>query len=83
MPVVSILLPFDSGYKSWKLTVWGKDIPFGVFFGDIITFLIISLFLFILIKKLLYCVFEQEKEEEITLQEKTLLEIKDILSQRP
>jgi large conductance mechanosensitive channel len=84
MPIVSILLPFESSYKNWKVTFCGKDIPFGLFFADVITFLIVSLFLFLLIQKLLYCVFEQEKEEgELTLQEKTLLEIKDILSQRP
>lgn len=86
MPIISLLLPFNSSYKNWALDLYGKQIPFGLFIGDVITFLMVSFFLFLFIKKLLYWLFEEEQEEkknELTLQEKTLLEIKEILSQRP
>jgi large conductance mechanosensitive channel len=85
MPIVSLLLPFGSSYKNWALDLYGKHIPFGIFIGDVVTFLMMSLFLFFFIKNLVYWFFEEEKDKktELTLQEKTLLEIKEILSQRP
>lgn len=85
MPIISLLLPFGPSYKSWSLNLYGKQIPFGIFIGDIVTFLMVSLLLFILIKKLLYWFIkeEEEKKEELTLQEKTLIEIKEILERLP
>jgi large conductance mechanosensitive channel len=78
MPLVSIILPTESSYKNWVLHVSGKDICFGLFIGDIISFLIISFMMFIFIKKLLFLLVE-EKKEELSLEQKTLLEIRDIL----
>ena len=81
MPIIGILLPFESSYKKWSLNFYGKEIPIGAFLGDVATFIIISFVLFILIKKVLIILFEikNEEEQEMTLEQKTLLEIKDLI----
>jgi len=81
MPIISILLPFESSYKSWSLHVCGKEVPLGLFFADVVTFLIVSFFLFLFIKKLLFLVFEEKKDnKELTLEQKTLVEIRDLVA---
>jgi len=81
MPIISIIFPFESGYKKWSIILGDKEIPVGAFLGDVVTFVIISFLLFLFIKKVLFLIFEEKKEseKEVTLEQKTLLEIKDIL----
>lgn len=81
MPIISVALPFQESYKKWSAKIGEKEIPLGVFFSDIITFIIISFLLFIIIKKVLFLWFEEKKEGkiELTMEQKTLLEIKNIL----
>lgn len=81
MPLISIMLPFESSYKSWSFKVCGKEFPLGIFIADVVTFLIVSFFLFIFIKKLLFFIFEEKEEvkKEMTLEQKTLIEIKNLL----
>lgn len=79
MPVVGLLLPFDSSYKSWKIVCYGHEISVGAFIGDVVTFLIVSVCLFILMQKLLYWFFKEEKKDQLSIEQKTLLEIKDLL----
>ena len=81
MPIISIILPFESSYTKWSLSLYGKEIPLGAFIGDVVTFVIISFVLFILIKKVLTILFEikNEEEQEVTLEQKTLIEIRDTL----
>jgi large conductance mechanosensitive channel len=79
MPMTSIVLPVNSGYKDWCLTILGNKIQFGVFIGDVITFLIISCFLFIFIKKILQWIVETKSVIETTKDQEILIEIRNLL----
>src|ERR1700687_462803 len=41
MPLVSLLLPGDQGYLGWKIAVGGKEVPYGLFLGEVVNFLIV------------------------------------------
>jgi large conductance mechanosensitive channel len=43
MPVIGALLPGDQGYLGWKLVINGKDVPYGLFIGEVVNFLIVAL----------------------------------------
>src|SRR5437764_1757103 len=49
MPLVSILLPGEQSYLDWKLIIGGKPLPYGLFLGEVVNFLIVALALFIFI----------------------------------
>jgi hypothetical protein len=34
MPFISLVVPAQGGYLAWKLTIDGKDIPYGLFIGE-------------------------------------------------
>ena len=53
MPAVSILMPGEGTYLSWKLTIVGKDIPYGLFLGEVVNFLIVAVALFVCMVKFL------------------------------
>src|SRR5262245_36411392 len=53
MPAISIVMPGNQAYASWKWIIHGKEIPFGLFFAEVINFLIIALVLFVFIVKFL------------------------------
>ena len=53
MPAVSAILPGDQSYIGWKLTLNGKDIPYGLFIGEVVNFLIVAAALFFFIVKFL------------------------------
>ncbi len=53
MPLIGAILPGDQGYLGWKLVVNGKDVPYGIFLGEVLNFLIVALALFIFIVKFL------------------------------
>src|SRR4029453_2680039 len=48
MPLVSLLIPGDQSYLGWKWEITGKEIPYGLFLGEVVNFLIVVLALFIL-----------------------------------
>ena len=35
MPLVGLLLPGDQGYLGWKIAVGAKEVPYGLFLGEI------------------------------------------------
>ncbi len=43
MPFISVILPGEQSYLAWKLTFNGKDIPYGLFIGEVVNFFIIAL----------------------------------------
>ncbi|NTW78327.1 MAG: large conductance mechanosensitive channel protein MscL, partial [Syntrophaceae bacterium] len=47
MPVISIFIPGEQSYLTWKWVVGGKEILYGLFLGEIVNFLIIALALYI------------------------------------
>ncbi|MFZ0240472.1 MAG: large conductance mechanosensitive channel protein MscL [Desulfobacterales bacterium] len=84
MPLVGILLPGDKGYMGWKVVVGATEIPYGLFIGEIINFLIVALALFIFIKKFLGFIMKAKEEgplapPALTKDQELLMEIRDLL----
>jgi large conductance mechanosensitive channel len=51
MPLVSVVVPGKQSYLEWKWVLDGKEVPYGLFLGEIMNFLILALVLFIFIVK--------------------------------
>ncbi len=86
MPTIGVLLPGEQGYLGWKLVINGKDIPYGLFVGEILNFLIVAGALFFFIVKFLGWVMKHHKAEvtappKPTKDQELLTEIRDLLKQ--
>ncbi len=84
MPLIGVIMPGEQGYLGWKLVINGKDIPYGLFIGEILNFLIIALALYIFIVKFLGMIMKQKQEEVVappppTKDQELLTEIRDLL----
>jgi large conductance mechanosensitive channel len=84
MPLVSLLLPGEQSYVGWKLVIGEKEVPYGLFVGEVVNFVIISLALFVFIVKFLGWVMTVKKEEvtaplPLTKDQELLIEIRDLL----
>jgi large conductance mechanosensitive channel len=83
MPFVSVLLPGKQGYLDWKWVIDGKEIPYGLFLGEVVNFLIVSLALFLFIVKFLGWVIRAKKQEAVppplSKDQELLTEIRDLL----
>ena len=83
MPLVGVLLPGKQGYLGWKWVIDGKEIPYGLFLGEVVNFLIVSLALFLFIVKFLGWVMRAKKQEAVppppTKDQELLAEIRDLL----
>lgn len=53
MPFLGLLLPGEQGYLGWKIVVGAKEVPYGLFLGELVNFLVVALALYIFIVKLL------------------------------
>ena len=88
MPVISVILPGQQGYLSWKWTIDGKDIPYGLFIGEIVNFLIIAFALYLFIVKFLGWIMRAKKEDaaasspSLTKDQELLTEIRDMLKKK-
>jgi large conductance mechanosensitive channel len=87
MPTISVLMPGDQGYLGWKLVINGKDIPYGLFIGEIVNFLVVALALYIFIVKFLGIVLKTKKAEAAappapTKDQELLTEIRELLRAR-
>jgi large conductance mechanosensitive channel len=87
MPTISLLVPGQQGYLEWKLVVGDKEIPYGLFLGEVLNFLIVAMALFLFIKKLMGLLLDQKKQEAAappspTKDQELLMEIRDLLKQR-
>jgi len=90
MPLISLVMPAEQGYINWKLVIGQKEIPYGLFLGEVVNFLIVALAIFLVIVKLLGWLTkkkEEEKEEEpaapeLTKDQELLIEIRDLLQQK-
>ena len=91
MPLVSVISPGEQDYLGWNWVIDGKDIPYGLFLGEIVNFLIVALALYIFIVKFLGFVMKAKKEEAVaaaappppTREQELLAEIRDLLRQKP
>ena len=87
MPLIGLLLPSEQGYLAWKVTIGAKEIPYGLFIGEVVNFVIIALALYLFIVKFLGFVMRAKKEEAAAppapnKQEVLLTEIRDLLKAR-
>lgn len=84
MPFISVVVPGEQGYLAWKWVINGKEIPYGLFLGEVVNFLFVALALFIFIVKFLGWVMRAKKEEAagpppLTKDQELLAEILDLL----
>jgi len=87
MPTVGVLLPGEQGYLGWKLVINGKDIPYGLFIGEMVNFIIVAFALYLFIVKFLGFIMKAKKAEAATppaptRDQELLAEIRDLLRQR-
>ena len=88
MPLVSLMLPGEQGYLGWRLVVGGKEVPYGLFLGEVVNFLVVTLLLFLFIVKFLGWVMKAKKQEAaaappLTKEQELLTEIRDLLKRGP
>ena len=88
MPLIGLILPGDKGYEGWVWQVGEKTIPYGKFLAAVVNFLIVALVLYIFIVKFLGWIMKSRKEEVAapeppTKDQELLMEIRDLLKQRP
>lgn len=90
MPTVAVILPGNSGYEKWAVTIGEKTIPYGKFLGDVVSFLILAAALFFFIVKFLGWLMRSKAAAaaappaapEPTKEELLLTEIRDLLKNR-
>lgn len=88
MPLIAVVMPGDQSYTAWKWVINGSEIPYGVFLGEIVNFLIVALALFIFIVKFLGWLMKSKKQEAaaapppLTKDQELLTEIRDLLAKR-
>jgi large conductance mechanosensitive channel len=83
MPLVSLCIPGEQSYTKWSLVIEGKEIPFGLFIGDVVNFLIVSVVLFLFMVKFLGWVMRAKTAADpppLTKDQELLTEIRDLLS---
>lgn len=87
MPFIGVLLPGEQGYLGWKLVLNGKEIPYGLFLGEVVNFLIVAAALFLFMVKFLGWAMKIRKQEAVapagppplTKDQELLTEIRDLL----
>jgi len=84
MPLVSIVMPAEHGYAEWIWIVPGtaKSVPYGLFLGEVVNFLILALVLFLFIVKFLGWMLRTKKDAPpppLTKDQELLIEIRDLL----
>jgi len=87
MPLIGLLLPGEQGYLGWKIVVGAKEVPYGLFIGEVVNFIVVALALYIFIVKFLGFVMKQKEAAPAAppapSKEETLLaEIRDLLKAR-
>ena len=87
MPFISLVIPAQGGYLAWKLTFDGKDIPYGLFIGEVVNFLFVAAAVLFFVVKFLGWIMKLKKEEAAapapppspTRDQELLTEIRDLL----
>ena len=88
MPLVSLVVPGEQGYLGWKIVVGEKEIPYGLFLGEVVNFVIVALALFLFTVKFLGWIMKSKQEETsspppLTKDQELLTEIRDLLKPKP
>jgi large conductance mechanosensitive channel len=84
MPLIGVIMPGDKGYTRWAVTIRGQEIPYGLFLGDVLNFLLVALALFLVVRKFLGWIARMRTEETaavpaLTKDQELLTEIRDLL----
>jgi large conductance mechanosensitive channel len=84
MPFIGVFMPGNQGYLAWKWVINGKEVPYGLFIGEIVNFLIVTLALYIFIVKFIGMIMKNKQEEAVappplTKDQVLLTEIRDCL----
>lgn len=87
MPLLSVVLPAQQSYLGWKWVIDGKEVPYGLFLGEVVSFLILAFALYLFIVKFLGFLMREKKAEAAappppTRSEELLAEIRDLLKTR-
>jgi large conductance mechanosensitive channel len=84
MPLIGVLIPGEQGYLGWKWVINGKDVPYGLFIGEVVNFLIVALALFVFIVKFLGWMMRTKKAEvpPLTKDQELHTEIRNLLRAR-
>ncbi|MEX0728120.1 MAG: large conductance mechanosensitive channel protein MscL [Planctomycetaceae bacterium] len=86
MPAVTLLMPVEQSYLQLKFPQTEKGIPYGLFIGDVVNFLIVAVALFIFIVKFLGWMTRNRTTAPAvpptTKDQLLLAEIRDLLKQR-
>ena len=85
MPLISVIVPGEQGYLGWKWVINGKEVPYGLFLGEIVNFLMVALALYIFIVKFLGWMVKAKAvaPPPPTKDQELLMEIRDLLKQKP
>ena len=83
-PLISLLVPGDQGYLGWKIVVGAKEVPYGLFIGEVVNFVVVAFALYVFIVKFLGFVMKSKEAAPPapTKQETLLAEIRDLLKAR-
>jgi large conductance mechanosensitive channel len=86
MPLVSVLLPGQQGSLGWKLVMHGKEIPYGLFLGEVVNFLLVAAAIFVFIVKFLGWLMQAKQAAAaapapLTKEQALLTEIRDLLKE--
>jgi large conductance mechanosensitive channel len=84
MPLVSVVIPGEQGYLAWKWIISGKEVPYGLFIGEVVNFFIVALALYIFIVKFIGMIMKSKEEEAaapavLTKDQELLTEIRELL----
>jgi large conductance mechanosensitive channel len=84
MPLIAAIMPTNKSYTEWSFPLGGSNILFGKFLGDVVSFIVVALVLYIFIVKFLGWVMKTKKEDPPppSLQERLLMEIRDLLKEQ-
>ena len=90
MPSIGLLFPGDQGYLGWKFIVHGREIPYGLFIGEVVNFILVASALFVFLVKFLKFAMRAKKAEAAALpaelpttkDQMLLTEIRDLLKDR-
>jgi large conductance mechanosensitive channel len=66
MPVIGLLTPGDQGYLGWKLAVGAKEVPYGLFIGEIVNFVIVAFALYLFMVKFMGFLMAQKSSPDAT-----------------
>jgi len=81
MPLIGLLFPGEQGYLGWKIAVGAKEVPYGLFLGELLNFVIVAFVLYLFIVKFLGFVMKaKQAAPPASSREQTLLaKIRDLL----